>query len=155
MSGMGWRGGKRRVVAVAGAASVVLGFLCALVLVPLLWDTDWTAAATVAMAAVPLLVVGGFVLMWEALITWPRDGSHYPLRRRVRAAAVVLVTSVVYLLITVVLGGTFRAFLPRSWWGDTIAQWVAFLVGFYVAQGLWRRLRTGYGSQGPTASSSD
>lgn len=154
MSAMGWRGGKRRVVAVAGAAGVVLGFLCALVLVPLLWNTDWTAATTVAMVAVPLLVVGGFVLMWEALITWPDDGSRYPLRRRVRAAAVVLVTSVVYLLITVALGGTLRAFLPRTWWGDTIAQWVAILVGVYVAQGLWRRLRTGHWSQGPTASSS-
>jgi hypothetical protein len=152
MSGMGWRGGKRRVVVVAGAASVVLGFLCALVVVPLLWDTTWTAATAVAMAAVPLLVVGGFVLLWEGLITWPDDGSPYPLRRRAKAAVVVLATAAVYLPVLLLIRALLASHLPRTWWGHEVAYWVALVVAFYLARGVWRRLRTGHWSQGPSAS---
>lgn len=152
MSGMGWRGGKRRVVAVAGAASVVLGFLSALVLVPLLaTGASWNAGATTSAVAAPLLVVGGFIVMWEALVTWPDDGSPYPLRRRVKFAAAVLVTGVVYAPI-LLLHGALRSFLPHTWWGETIAQLVAIYVGIAVLQQGWRRLRAMHWLQGPSPS---
>ena len=152
MSGMGWRGGKRSVVAVAGAAGVVLGFLCALVLVPLLAPgTSWTTAATVGAVAAPLLVVGGFIVMWEAQISWPDDGSPYPLRRRVRFAAAVLVACVVYVPI-LLLHGALRTFLPQTWWGETIAQLVAIYVGIAVLHHVWRRLRAMHWLQGPSPS---
>jgi hypothetical protein len=117
------------------------------VLVPLLWDADWEAAATAAMVMVPVLVVGGFVLMWEALVTWPDDGSPYPMRRRVRFAAAVLVIGVVYVPIFL-LHGALTSLLPHTWWGETIAQLVAIYVGIAVLQHVWRRLRAMHWLQG-------
>lgn len=144
------RGGKRRMVAVAGATITAVGLVGVLVIanVP---PTDPDPPSVVTAAVLLALIPVGFVTMLEALVTWPEDGP-YPLRRRARSVATALGTALatasVGLLVAVMVGRALLWVLPTDWRGGAIGA--ATGLGFLVGKAVWLRLRTGRWSNAPT-----
>jgi hypothetical protein len=118
----------RKIVGVVGACLVVLGFLGSI----LALSTERLATWWFLLPAV-LAIPAGFVLLWEAQVTWPRDGSPYPWQRRGAGGLVALLTIVV----VVTIHGALRATLPDNWMADTLAQVIGISVGLI----LFKRLR--------------
>ena len=118
----------RRITGVTGAALVVLGFLGFIEgsSMPSLAG-PWLALPTL------LMVVIGFVLIWEAQIVWPQDANPYPWRRRLTGLAVGLVA----LASAVVTRAGLAASLPNNW----ITQSIALLAGVAAGDFVLRRLR--------------
>jgi hypothetical protein len=118
----------RRITGVVGAALVVLGFLglmgaaSAEVLAP--W---WFVFI--------LMVPIGFGLIWEAQITWPRDGSAYPWRNRLAG----LIIGLVALASAAATRGVLMATLPDHWIADSLAMGAGGMVGLFVFRRLPRR----------------
>jgi hypothetical protein len=111
----------RKIVGVVGAVLVVLGFVGWIFAI----SSERLATWWVVLPLI-LLIPAGFVLLWEAQVAWPRDGSPYPWQRRLAGLLVFLVTFVVIVVVHALL----RASLPDNWMADTLAQ------GFGISAGL-------------------
>lgn len=135
---------KRRLVAVAGGTCLAVGVAGVLVLQDVLSPGPGPRVTVTAMVLLALIPVG-FVTMLEALVTWPDDGSPYPLRRRATSVAAGLGTALaatsVGLLVLVLLRQALLWTLPRD--GRAAAVGGAIIAGMQVARAVWLRLRTG------------
>jgi hypothetical protein len=115
---------RRGVVAGVGAAVVLLGFL-------LLTGVELVGPGAAVLGL--LLVPVGFLLLWESLVTWPRDGTGYPWRRRVAGGGGILLGSVV----VVGLHWSSRALFPQNWLAATLTHTAA--IAAVVLLFLWFR----------------
>ena len=118
----------RRITGATGAALVVLGFL-GFIAVGLIQSPAGPWLVLLAL----LVVTVGFVLLWEAQVAWPEDGTAYPWRRRVAGLTVGLATLTSGVITRVLL----QAGLPHGWIADTLAM----LAGVAVGHAAFRRLR--------------
>lgn len=114
-----------------GAALVVLGFVGFIVG----GSIESLAGGWLALLTL-LMVTIGFVVMWEALIAWPDDGSPYAWRRRLTGLGVGVATVASAVLARVVLS----AILPNTW----IAHTIALLAGVVAGDFALRRLRKAF-----------
>lgn len=117
-----------------GAALVLLGF------------TGFLAEGAVEPVAGPWLPVAtlclvpvGFVVMWEAQIVWPEDGTPYPWRRRLAWLTVGVAT----VSAAIVTRGLLAASLPDG----RLAHLVATFAGFAAGDAVLRRLRRVFASR--------
>jgi hypothetical protein len=107
-----------------GAAVVLLGFLLLMGV-----EVVGPAAAVLGLLLVPV----GFLLLWESLVTWPRDGTGYPWRRRVAGGVGILLGLAA---ITALQWGG-RALFPQHWLAATLTHLAAIAVGVHLF--LWFR----------------
>ena len=110
----------RKIVGVIGAVLVVLGFLGSIFAI-----SDGRIRPWWIVLPLMLLIPAGFVLLWEAQIAWPRDGSRYPWKRRSAGLLVVLVSFAVIVMVHTLL----RTSLPNNWLADTLAQGAGVCAG--------------------------
>ena len=136
----------RRLVGMAGATFVALGFLGAILAMgheP--FSSEWVFVTFI------LLIPAGFVLLWEAQIAWPRDGSPYPWQRRGACFLVAMVSFAAMVAVGVLLGVS----LPDHWLAHAIAQGggVSFGLLLYkqLRQLVTRRLEQDEGQPQKTA----
>lgn len=116
----------RKIVGVIGAVLVVLGFLGSIFAISDAPIPPWWIV-------LPLfLIPAGFVLLWEAQIAWPRDGSPYRWKRRSAGLLVVLVSFAVIVMVHALL----RTSLPNNWLADTLAQGVGVCAGVLLFKQL-------------------
>lgn len=138
---------KRRAVIVFGATFLAVGVAGVLVLQDVL-SADPDPRATVTALVLLALIPVGFVLLFEALVTWPGDGSPYPLRRRATSVATALAAGSVGLLLPVLVHQALtRAHAGDSW--RATATGGALIAGMQVARAVWLRLHTGRWSSSP------
>ena len=113
-----------------GAALVVLGFV------------SFIVGSSVESLARPwplltlFAVAFGFVLIWEAQVAWPQDGTSYPWRRRLAGFTI----GVTALASAFAARSLLAAALPNNWIGDGIAV----VAGVAVGDVVFRRLRDAY-----------
>lgn len=115
---------RRGDVAGVGAVVVVLGFL-------LLTGVEVVGPGAAVLGL--LLVPVGFLLLWESLVTWPRDGTGYPWRRRAAGGAGMLLG----LVVVVGLHWSGRALFPENWLAATLTHTAAIAAGVHLF--LWLR----------------
>jgi hypothetical protein len=120
----------RRITGVTGAALVVLGFVGFIggSFVESLAD-PWPLLTLFAVAF-------GFVLIREAQVVWPQDGTSYPWRRRLAGFTI----GVAALASAFAARSLLAAALPNNW----IGHGIALVAGVAVGDVVFRQLRDAY-----------